>query len=116
MFVSSVSKGITAALVAAAALVTGSPAFAEPFLSNGRTVEVRYGDLDLSQPAGQTELKHRLNKAAFRVCALSPRDEMAACRKITLRNVSQPVKTAIALAETRARYADATPTKAMVGN
>ncbi|MDX3910353.1 MAG: UrcA family protein [Sphingobium sp.] len=116
MRISTTSKGITAALVAAATLIAGAPAFAEPFVSNGRTAEVRYGDLDLSQPAGQAELKRRLNNAAFRVCALNPQDEMAACRKIALRHVSEPIKTAIARAETRSRYADATPTKAIAGN
>lgn len=110
------AKTITAAFVAAATLIAASPAFADSFQSNGKTMEVRYGDLDLTKDAGQAELKGRLFHAATRVCPSSDFREVQACRKLALRNIKEPMRTAIAMAESRARFADASATKPMVGN
>lgn len=112
------TKGITTALVAAAALIAGTPAFADTFESNGRTAEVRYGDLDLSQAAGRQALNKRLRKAATQVCTASEVREMMACREKALDNIAQPVNAVIARAETKARYADASTSdaKVVVGN
>ena len=116
------TKSVTAALAAAAALIAGTPAFAGTFQSNGRTAEVRYGDLDLTQAADRQALNKRLRKAATQVCATSDVREMMACREKALDNVAQPTSAVIARAETKARYADASPTgaqgeaKVVVGN
>ena len=64
------AKIITA--LSAAALLAGSGiASAEEFTSNGRTTEVRFGDLDLTRHADQQELRTRISRAASRVCFLS---------------------------------------------
>lgn len=111
------AKAVTAAFVAAATLVAGTPAFAEPFESNGRTVEVRFADLDLTKAEDRTELQGRLRRAATRVCISSNTREMMACRQKSLAHIKEPINAALARAETRARYADArTGAKVMVGN
>ena len=109
-------KGIAAAF-AAAALISGTPAFAEPFASNGRTAEVRFADLDLTKSDDRRELNRRLYRAASRVCSSTDSREVTRCREGALRNIKQPVAAALARAETRARYADASRNaKVMVGN
>lgn len=116
------AKGIAAAAFATATVIAATPAFAGApasalaFESNGRTMEVRYADLDLTQADGRAELRSRLSRAASRVCYTSDSREMRACRINALDHIKEPVKTVIARAETRSRYADATPTKVMVGN
>lgn len=114
MFTSLKTKSITAAL--AAALIAGTPAFADTFQSNGKTMEVRYSDLDLTKAAGRAELKGRLFHAATRVCPSMDFREAQACRTRALRNIQEPMATAIAAAESRARFADASMTKPVVGN
>ena len=112
------TKSFTAALAAAAALVAGTPAFAETFVSNGRSVEVRHGYLDLNNAEGRRALNARIYKTATKVCATADAREMMACREKTLNHIKQPISAAIARAETKARYADATPASArvVVGN
>lgn len=111
------AKAIAAAFVAAAALGAGTPAFAEPFESNGRSVEVRFADLDLTKAEDRSEFHARLRRAATRVCVNSNRREMMDCRQKTLARIEEPITAAFARAETRARYADArTGAKVMVGN
>lgn len=48
-----------------ASLTVSSACFAEP---NGQVREVRYGDLDLSTPAGVRTLNNRIENAANQVC------------------------------------------------
>ncbi|MGK2908360.1 MAG: UrcA family protein [Sphingobium sp.] len=111
------AKAFTVALISAAALIPGTSAFAEPFVSNGRTAEVRFADLDLTNAKDRTELQSRLRRAATRVCVNSNTREMMACRQKALAHIEAPVSAALARAETRARYADArTGAKVMVGN
>lgn len=111
-------KSATAALAAAAALIAGTPAFAGTFQSNGRTAEVRYDDLDLTQASGRQALDKRLRKAATQVCVVTDVRETMACREKALDNIAQPVSAVIARAETKARYADASQNEAkvIVGN
>lgn len=117
MFASLKPKGITAALAAAAALITAAPAFAAPFASNGRTAEVRFADLDLTKSDDRSELNRRLYRAATRVCSSMDFREVTRCREGALRNIKQPVRAALARAETRARYAEASGNaKVIVGN
>lgn len=112
------TKGITTALIAATALIAGTPAFAGTFESNGRTTEVRYDDLDLSQASGRQVLNKRLRKAARQVCPATDMREAMTCREKAFDNVAQPVDAVIARAETKARYADASTSdaKVVVGN
>lgn len=112
------TKAAAASFAFAAALVAGSPAFAGDFVSNGRTAEVRYDDLDLTQASGRQVLDKRLRKAASQVCAATTVREVMLCREKALDNVAKPVRTAIARAETKGRYADASTTdaKVIVGN
>lgn len=96
------------ALTAFAALAaTGSAASAGEFQSNGRTTEVRFGDLDLSKAEGRKQLQQRINRAASRVCSSSSMAEASACRKLAIANIKAPVEAAIARAKTGERYADA---------
>ncbi len=97
----------TATLAATLCLIGGAPAFASETVSNGRQVEVRYGDLDLTQAQDKSELNRRIKSAAFKVCSGRVLAEVNACRDQTLKNTQEPVATAIARAETKARYADA---------
>jgi UrcA family protein len=117
MFATKSTTRFTAALAAALSLVATTPAFAEPaFESNGRQIEVRYTGLDLTSASDRQALKRRLGAAADKVCASNDEREFAACRKIALQHVKRPVATAIARAETNARYAQASSTAVQVGN
>ncbi len=95
------------ALIAASATLFAGAASAEEFQSNGRTVEVLHGDLNLAKPDHQRELRQRISRAANRVCATPDLTMMMACRAKTLANVDAPVAAAIARADSRERYADA---------
>lgn len=99
-------KTLSIAVFAAASLIAGS-ASAETFMSNGRTFEVRFGDLDLSQAADQRELQSRIGRAAGRVCGSRDLAEATRCRSAAIAHVKAPVAAAIARAETKARYAEA---------
>ncbi len=96
------------ALTSIAALaVAGSAASAGTFQSNGRTAEVRHGDLNLAKAADQKVLRQRISLAASKVCASRDLRMMEACRSGALANVKAPVNAAIARAATRDVYADA---------
>ncbi len=97
----------TATLAATLCLIGAAPAFAGEMVSNGRQIEVRYADLDLTQSHGKAELDRRIKSAAYRVCSGRELHEVAVCRQATLKNTQAPVANAIARAETKARYADA---------
>lgn len=99
-------KTLSITAFAAASLIAGS-ANAETFMSNGRTFEVNFGDLDLSRVADQKELQARIGKAASKVCSGTSLQESSRCRSAAIAHVQTPVASAIARAETRARYADA---------
>ncbi|AYO77843.1 MULTISPECIES: UrcA family protein [Sphingobium] len=108
---------IITALSAAAALLAGSGiASAEEFTSNGRTTEVRFGDLDLTRHADQQELRTRISRAASRVCFSTDINTMSACRAAAIAQVEAPIATAIARAQTNERYADAKDARPVVGN
>jgi UrcA family protein len=63
----------------------GAPALAEP--DAPQSVTIRYGDLDLSQPADASALYARIRSAARQVCAAADapgaarRVEWSACRR-----------------------------------
>lgn len=97
----------TATLAATLCLIGGAPAFASEMVSDGRQIEVRYGDLDLTQAEGKTQLNRRIKSAAHRVCSGRELHEVRVCREATLEKTQAPVAKAIARAETKARYADA---------
>lgn len=97
-----------AALGATALLTVAGTASAEEFVSNGRTFEVRYHDLDLSQKADQKVLDGRIYRAASRVCdTYKDLGLLSACRSQAIEHVKAPIAAAIAKAETGERYADA---------
>ncbi|CAM5541093.1 UrcA family protein [Sphingobium scionense] len=109
------TKIITA--LGAAALLAGSGiASAEEFKSNGRTTQVRFGDLNLTRHADQQQLRSRIARAANKVCATSDLAAMSACRSAAIAHVEAPIATAIARAASSERYADAKDARAVVGN
>ena len=71
------------------------------------SVEISYSDLDLTGPAGQAALRHRIERAVERVCPRStpfvPREvgEAAQCRREALASASAVAATAIAQAQQR---------------
>lgn len=100
-----------AALAAASltfALGAGA-ASAQDFLPNGRTVEVRHGDLDLSKPEQQAQLRTRIARAASRVCYSPDLATYTACRAKAIAHVEPRMKAAFAKADGGERYAAAQP-------
>ena len=95
------------AAAAIALTAVSAPAFAETFESNGKTVEVYHGDLDLTKGSDQRLLRKRIADAAGKVCASDDLNTYLACRQKALRHVKAPVATAIARAATKDRYAAA---------
>lgn len=117
MFATKPTTRFTATLAATLCLAAATPAFAEQaFESNGRQIEVRYTGLDLTSASDRQALKRRISAAADKVCASNDEREFAACRKIALQHVKEPVATAIARAESKARYAQASGPVVQVGN
>jgi UrcA family protein len=111
------SSKIAAAVLAVAALTgAAGAASAEDFQSNGRTSEVYHGDLNLAKADQQKELRSRISRAASRVCASTDLAMVAACRRNAIAHVQAPITAAIARAETRERYADASGTRSIAGN
>jgi UrcA family protein len=96
-----------AALGSIALIATAGSASAGEFASNGRTSEVRHGDLDLSKPAHQQQLRQRIARAASRVCSSTDLSAELACKQMAIAHAQAPVNAAIARAETSDRYADA---------
>lgn len=111
-----VSASAAFALTAGAAGATGI----NDFKSNGRSAEVYHGDLDLTKADQRSHLQARISRAASRVCATRDLAEQQACRKLAVAQVQPRVSAAIARAETKERYADATPAgrevRPVVGN
>ncbi|WHO37830.1 UrcA family protein [Sphingobium sp. AP49] len=108
---------IIAALGTLALMGTAGAASAEEFISNGRTTQVRFGDLDLTRQADQQQLRTRIARAANKVCATTDLAAMTACRAAAIARVEAPVATAIARAESGQRYADAgKDVRPVVGN
>lgn len=102
-----VSPKFAAAVGSIALLASAGVASAEDFASNGRWTEVRHGDLDLSKPADQAQLRSRIVRAANRVCSSRDLASAQACKAKAIAQVQAPVDAAIARAETSERYADA---------
>lgn len=73
-----------AAIAAATLALSTAPAFAG-------SVSVNYKDLDLSTPAGQAELDHRLDRAAREVCGM---DEIQTGTRIPSRSARKCYKNA----------------------
>lgn len=96
-------------LAAAAVAGTAAQASSEEFLSNGRTMEVRYKDLDLSKEADRRQLDARIRRAAVRVCPDRTLRGARACQLSAIDNVRAPIEAAIAKANARsgAAFADA---------
>ncbi|MFD1107429.1 UrcA family protein [Sphingobium olei] len=110
------SATVALALTAGAAGAAGI----NDFQSNGRSVEVRHGDLDLTKADQRQQLQTRISRAASRVCSKGGLNEQQACRKLAIAQVQPRISAAIARAETKERYADATPAareaRTVVGN
>lgn len=102
-----VSTKIAAALASAALLASAGAASAQEFQSNGRTTGVYHGDLDLSKPAHQQQLRSRIARAANRVCSSMDLQAQMNCKAKAIAHVQAPINAAIARAETGERYADA---------
>lgn len=96
-----------AALGSLALIATAGSASAGEFISNGRTSEVRHGDLNLSKAADQQQLRQRIARAASKVCKSDDRSTAQACKAMAIAQVEAPISAAIARAETSERYADA---------
>ncbi|HLZ82876.1 MAG TPA: UrcA family protein [Caulobacteraceae bacterium] len=62
---------LTTLTVAAVTLACAAPVAAQS-LDDTVSVSVRYGDLDISKPAGAEVLLRRIDKAAVRVCGGKP--------------------------------------------
>ena len=110
-----------AALIASATLALGAgaaTASAQDFVSNGRSVEVYHGDLDLSKAADQDMLHSRITRAASRVCNNDDLRAQMACRAKTIANAQTRTQAAIARAATGERFADASVSdrRALAGN
>ena len=101
--------GALLATLSAIAL-TGAAAQASviPFESNGRTVEVRYDDLDLSKKDDQRALTLRVRRAAAKVCPGRTVQDVRSCQISAIDHVREPVAIAIAKAQTQdaSRYAE----------
>ncbi|MFC3443395.1 UrcA family protein [Sphingobium rhizovicinum] len=113
------SSKFTAAFVSIALAASAGVASAQDFQSNGRTSQVYHGDLDLTKADQQKQLRTRIARAASRVCANSDLQTQMSCRARAIAHVETPINAAIARAETRERYADASVTKEprpVVGN
>ncbi|CAM8668081.1 MULTISPECIES: UrcA family protein [Sphingobium] len=102
-----VAPKFAAAVASLALLASAGAASAEDFVSNGRTSAVYHGDLDLTQPAHQQQLRSRIARAASRVCSSMDLAAAQACKVKAVAQVQAPVSAAIARAETGERYADA---------
>ena len=98
-FANLTGRAVLAAL--SASLLTGAAAQASvmPFESNGRTVDVRYGDLDLSKKAGQRELTARIRRAAVKVCPGRTMQDLRSCQIAAVDHVREPMAMAIAKAQ-----------------
>ena len=93
------SGALLAALSATLFMGAAAQASAIPFESNGRTVEVRYGDLDLSKKSGQRELTARVHRAAVKVCPGRTMKDLRACQIAAVDHVREPMAIAIAKAQ-----------------
>lgn len=90
---------IIAASLAAMASLGSAAASAAEFESNGRSVEVRYRDLDLSSRSGQRALNYRINRAAQQVCSGQEVSSMEKkCQKLAVAHVRRSVELAVAKA------------------
>lgn len=98
---------IFAAAASISLIASAGAASAQDFVSNGRTMEVRHGDLNLSKAADQSELRSRIVRAAGRVCSSSDLATQQTCKAKAIAQVQVPVNAAIARAATGERYADA---------
>ncbi|HKT75681.1 MAG TPA: UrcA family protein [Sphingobium sp.] len=85
-------------MLAAAVVATAAPASAEEFISNGRTTEVHYKDLDLSKDADRHMLDLRIKRAAVRVCPERNLRASRACQLAAIEHVREPIYAAIAKA------------------
>lgn len=104
---SAIIKSLSALSAAAALALGAGAASATDFESNGKTMDVHHGDLDLSRPADQARLKARIARAVARTCAEYQGGAAAKCRRLAVAQVRVPVETAIARASTPERFAAA---------
>lgn len=96
-----------AAVAAIATLGIAGAASASEFVSNGKTAEVRYHDLDLTKKSDQRALNARINRAAAKVCADSGTSAVfKKCQAVAAAHVRKPVELAIAKAQNGERYAE----------
>lgn len=91
-------RALLAALSVSVAVGTAQ-ASVFPFESNGRTVDVRYDDLDLSNKAGQQELTARVRRAAIKVCPGRTMQDLRTCQIAAVDHVREPMAVAIAKAQ-----------------
>jgi len=97
-----------AAIVATTGLIAASSsAQAREFVSNGRTAQASYADLDLSSAAGKAELDRRIVRAASKVCVETSLVAEQACRSAAIENARQPAAYVVAQADTGVQTASA---------
>ncbi|WP_188063777.1 UrcA family protein [Sphingobium sp. KCTC 72723] len=113
-----IASKFAAVLGSIALIASAGAASSQNFVSNGRTSEVRHGDLNLSKAADQQALRGRIARAVGRVCNAQDMGEQQACKRMATAQAQVPVNAAIARAETGERYADARGQKVpgVVGN
>ncbi|MET0360580.1 MAG: UrcA family protein [Sphingobium sp.] len=111
------AKFFASAAAAMALLAGASAASAGTFEANGRSVEVRHGDLNLASKADQKVLRGRISRAAMEVCTDKERRQVnAQCRWAAAKRAEAPVAQAIARAASSERFADAGNAAIAVGN
>lgn len=99
------------AAIPAALLASGAVAAPVPNYGEVRTVEVRYGDINLASDAGAAQLARRVNIAVTKVCGTADTRDLAAnrlvkiCRRETMANTTPRVETALAAARSDTRLA-----------
>ena len=114
MFKTYARKAIFVSLSAAAAFLNvavAAPAQAADY--DGRSIAVRYADLDLTTTVGAARLERRIAYAAKIVCgpadmrALDQAMQVRACRTGAIASAEPQVKLILALADRGTRFADA---------
>ena len=98
-FINRTGGAMLAALSATVLMGAAAQASVIPFESNGRTIDVRYDDLDLSKKSGQQELNARIRRAAVKVCPGRTMQDLRSCQIAAVDHVREPVAIAIAKAQ-----------------
>lgn len=105
----------TAALLIAGASAASAAMPREAASPTPSSVEVRFGDLDLTSQSGQRTLERRIARAATFACTSFDGQTNKNCRAASIERAKAPVAAAIARAASSERYADAGSMTVRVG-